>query len=547
MRDFVRVHRIAIILILLILVGYILYTQWLLPIPSYSVKYDPEMQYLLNSLALFKGVPYNYIDHPGTPLEVIGTLLLAITRPLTRSRGALFIPYHLTHPELFLTMTHLILSAFSLFTTAFIMAKGLPVRDWKSLLGSIGVGLTYFAVFSPLNFGMLDWWTHNAFNLSFGTLLFFFIVLRMRRDDTPGELEMFFFGILAGCLIAVQLYFVAWAAGVVAMIVCFAALRERGLWQPLKAAFVSMLGVGVGFFVSFLPVLYRFRSFFLWVKDLIIHQGRYGSGEPGIATAGRLIDNLRWLYVRGEFLMVATLASLILLGAAMAVRRKQVREYPGWWAGSLGALLSILLLWGMIVKHPGVNYLVSSAALLPMVILLALEPFLSTNRSSWIPMVVGLIMVFGFLGALVTAVLDHNKWSGQIRAGENAIAEIIDAQIEKSGEAREDLTLLWGYGVPSRCFALRFANVYTLGKALEREINEICPNEWMYDVWGGFVEIQNSYTQLSESEAWDILVLPERYIPEDSEQYSELILTDIPTRRYGRIAILVADQGHHIP
>src|SRR5688500_20285374 len=43
--------------------------------PSYR-DYDPEMAYFLNSLAPFKGAPYFYTDHPGTPVEMIGTILL---------------------------------------------------------------------------------------------------------------------------------------------------------------------------------------------------------------------------------------------------------------------------------------------------------------------------------------------------------------------------------------------------------------------------------------------------------------------------------------
>jgi hypothetical protein len=75
-----NVHKtIGILGIIVLLAGFWLYASILLtgPQPTYR-DYDPQMAYFLNSLAPFRGAAYFYTDHPGTPLEMIGTTLLGI-------------------------------------------------------------------------------------------------------------------------------------------------------------------------------------------------------------------------------------------------------------------------------------------------------------------------------------------------------------------------------------------------------------------------------------------------------------------------------------
>jgi hypothetical protein len=143
--------------------------------------------------------------------------------------------------------------------------------------------------------------------------------------------------------------------------------------------------------------------------------------------------------------------------------------------------------------------------------------------------------------AFVISLIDHNRWFQQIRETEHTIQSVLNEYLEERETSRNELTILWGYGVPSRCFSLRYANAYTGSSALREEINEICPNEWMYDVWGGYVELPDAYEPLARNEDWDVVILPERYIPEDSETFSRLVITDAMTRRYGRISLLLRD------
>jgi len=67
------------------IIGYWLY--WTLH-PSYWFNADPAAVYMIDSLSVFIGKSYVYVDHPGTPMQVMGTLMLALTYPFFESTQA---------------------------------------------------------------------------------------------------------------------------------------------------------------------------------------------------------------------------------------------------------------------------------------------------------------------------------------------------------------------------------------------------------------------------------------------------------------------------
>src|SRR5512143_2465571 len=79
----VSLFRRSLLLMVFVLpvVAYSLYFNGLQRISPFYEYYDPEFAYLMNSLEVFKGEPYAYVDHPGTPLEVIGSVIYASTYP----------------------------------------------------------------------------------------------------------------------------------------------------------------------------------------------------------------------------------------------------------------------------------------------------------------------------------------------------------------------------------------------------------------------------------------------------------------------------------
>lgn len=539
MRSQLRLRISIIIVMSLALAAYFVYIQWINPAPFYTVKYDPEMPYFLNSLALFKGVSYAYVDHPGTPLEVIGSFLLAITRPLTRAKSEFFVPYHLANPQIFLTLARGFLVGSSIVTLIVTGVKSIKQTSLFGALAAAGVAASYFAIFPPITFDILGFWTHNGFNFPFGTLLLLGLLVRLRKDRPLSNSEALLLGIFSGLLAAVQLYFFAWAIGIILSLVLFTVFRRDGWRHILVTTLASGVGVTLGFFIAFEPVMHRFREFYIWVRRLIFHQGVYGKGGEGVTSLGRMIDNLRWLLNQSAAVFIATGVVLLLLFIAMVLRKQSRQVKPGWWALTIGLLAQLIVLWAVIGKHPGEVYLLSIAAVLPILLALALEVFLDRGIGAQrLAGSIGLIVVLGFSLGWVVAIRDHSRIVADVRRADEVIAQELEKYASSSDKSIEDMTILWGYGVPSRCYALRFGNVYTEDGALIGEINELCPNEWMYDVWGGYVELPNAYEPLSENYDWDIVILPERYLPEISGSIGEITVTDALIHGFGRVAII---------
>jgi hypothetical protein len=211
----------------------------------------------------------------------------------------------------------------------------------------------------------------------------------------------------------------------------------------------------------------------------------------------------------------------------------------GWWALTIGLLAQLIVLWGVIGKHPGEAYLLSIAAVLPILLALSLEVFLERGgRAQKLAGSIGLIAILGFFLGWAVALQDHSRIVSEVIRTDEVIAQELEKYANDSGKSVEDMTILWGYGVPSKCYALRFGNVYTENGALTSEINELCPNEWMYDVWGGYVELPNAYEPISENYDWDVAIMPERYLPEPSGSIGEITVTDALAPGYGRVAII---------
>ena len=88
---------------------------------SYWFNADPAAVYFLDSLSIFAGKSYVYVDHPGTPVQIIGSFLLALTYPFFGSSEA-FISFHLARPGAFFLMTNIFLLSVNILC-AFVLSE----------------------------------------------------------------------------------------------------------------------------------------------------------------------------------------------------------------------------------------------------------------------------------------------------------------------------------------------------------------------------------------------------------------------------------------
>jgi hypothetical protein len=112
--------------------------------PHYR-DYDPEMAYLLNSLAPFKGAPYFYTDHPGTPVEILGTVLLGAAY-LFFTDQASFINYYLENPVYFLSVARGLITLLSLLCAICFFLTALATLQKPNAYLALSLGLLFYGL-----------------------------------------------------------------------------------------------------------------------------------------------------------------------------------------------------------------------------------------------------------------------------------------------------------------------------------------------------------------------------------------------------------------
>jgi hypothetical protein len=497
----------------LTVLGYWAYVDLLHPAPFYTVHYDPEMPYLLNSLAIFQSQPYLYVDHPGTPLELLGTLILGLLKIVRKIPSDQFTAWTLEQPEVFMRWGHAVISAGSALTAAALVFTTRSIGKGRDLLIAAGAAAVFFAVYPPYAFDSLGYWSHNSLNFPVGTLVLVILLARLRNPGTMAGAELILWGLIAGALTAVQLYFATWVVGIGSTLSIYVGLRTRKVSRGAMTGLIVGMSAGVGFLLATLPVLHRYRELAWWVRGLIVHQGIYGTGPVGVTSVNRLGENLFRLGSEGGGrVLLAGVAGVVLLAASMVLRRQRPEEALGWWAAVLGVTAQLGVTVFLIAKHPGAIYLLAIASVLPAVFVLAAQGVGTAGRGGE-GLMAGLsfVVVIAFFLSLGASLRAHEERVRVAHLTQEEVARVVQTAAQARNVSAEEVVLLWGYGASSRCYALRFGNTY-IGGLFSDEINARCTHEWNFNVFAEVAELPGGPVDLAESISWDVLAIPERHV-----------------------------------
>jgi len=507
-------------------------------------SYDPQMVYFFDSLAPFRGHGYSFIDHPGTPLEVLGTALLALTAPFLLGAPEGFVAYHIAHPQVFLTLAYAFLTAGTVATVVLMVrtfSRGLEKEPLVTLL-PLALAAACFVPLRQLGSGSLSLWSHNSFSVLGGAGLLVSLFGAARSDEPYARRRLLVVGALAGVLTAVQLYFAAWVIGVSVCSAALARTRHESLLACLAEAGRSGVAAIVGFLVATLPIVPRYPAFASWVFELVTHAQKYGRGGPSVVSPELVADSVTNFWRTEPGAVGAVLGSVALLIAVMAARSR--RGAPGsWWALGFGvlALLSTLVL--MVLKHPGRHYLPSVVAVVPFVLGLALPPIARLGRWGRALVSVAALATLGafFLGA-TEEIGRLRRSAARAREASARIEAILVDHAEALGRPRHDLRVLWGYGTPSMCFGYRMGAAFQDESLFDAEVDRLCPNEWNFDA-GRRAPIHEQVRNGTFD--WDVLVtrpgnprLPAAY---------QSLGTVVPIRKLGGrpLLVILRDRDQH--
>jgi hypothetical protein len=504
------------------------------------VDYDPALQYLIASLAPFSGGSYAYVDHPGTPVEVLGSLVLAALRPFVENPRESFVLTVVRHPEWFLQVADCFLVSATIAACAALAYWSVRGSGRQQAMLALACAGLYFAI-HPLAVDSVALWSHNSFNLIGGSMLSLALVAELRRNEHIRCLHTCGLGFGAGILTAVQLYFGAWIVGVVVALVVYEVLLGASKWYALLVGFTALIASIVGFGVATLPIADQYAKFGLFALRIAVNQDLYGHGPTGVPSPERWWSNLRQLMSDAPVLFAAMI--IVSIGLVWRLRSDHVRlaQAPGRWAASIGLVAQMLLLLVLIVKHPRPIYLLSIAATLPLLGSLTVESLDQWECRRWwlAPATLGVVvslLLFNFQSAVLTRI-----GAAQTVERSNVVVQAaLDGIATARGIRPDELVVLWTYGTNNGCYARWFADGWPIGIATA-EIGLVCPNDRDLDVWQRTESAPTGAVPLQPDESWDAIIVPEDILSTYPwlQGFGDGITLDAKSLGFGRLVLII--------
>ena len=471
--------------------------------PHYR-DYDPEMAYFLSSLAPFKGAPYVYTDHPGTPVEVIGTMLLGASYLFFTDRAS-FISYYLENPALFLNVAHGLITLLSVLCAICLFLTVLRTLREPNVYLAFSLALLFYGLHS-YSFKTLTVWSHTSLNFPLGTgyLLLLFRVAQQAQGQISNRLAAGL-GLALGVMIAVMVNFVPWIVTTLLFIFLSNWMKRIPWKKSLITGSIVVPSCGAGFLVSILPSIHRMPYFFGFLYDLSIHQLPYGSGPEGTPSISLLGSNLYEMITAAPWVFLGMLASLFISLFIFQQRDSRAPQNHSLWALNVSLLLQCGMITLAVLKHPGQRFLLPAAATLPVLVLVILK--LSEFKWRLNRQLGKALIIFSIVSIGAFALLSIKNRQADVleaRAVEAEIDRIITEQEILLNKEPGELLVLRTNETYSYCSALLHGDFFT-GGVFATEIKARCPSQAYFFNRFDWVLYQGTPVAVLDL-PWDLLV-----------------------------------------
>ncbi|MFV1949832.1 MAG: hypothetical protein ACC633_07870 [Anaerolineales bacterium] len=501
------IFKIGLLLISSIIIGYWIYTQFINPLPNYF-NYDPEYQYMLNATTPFKDSElYQRMDHPGSLIQLLGTLFSVFLSPLTFFQSGFPTYINITHPGYFIFISRLFILLLNIGTITILALKSIKIFHLSDIFAALSISLIYFSS-HRLSLEFTAIWSPNSFNFALGSILFLFLLLYLTSEKVDPK-KLRFISLAAGLIGTFHVYMVTWSIGISTAIFLYYLFTTKDLKRALLQWIQSLLNFLKGYLIGTLVIINHFGSFLDWIFEVVTHQGIYGGGQIGFTSSTQIISNLQSILKNTPEILLYTSVLIIWLLVLFVFSWKKISEYPGVWATALGVIIQILLLSILILKHPrGGRYLLSIAALLPTLLttIILISRSLFKSRKFLFP-VIFTVLFFSFCWTVIfngNRHLDRNQY---IVIYQKEIQRFISEYAQSHNLQETSIEKYWVYGSYSECYALWFAND-SAKKIFTKEINEICSksNDFSYNYWSKEIFPADENRSLSNLDQYSIII-----------------------------------------
>ena len=314
---------------------------------------DPSYPYLFGALKMADFSFGKMIEHPGTPLQMLGAFLIRAFN-LTQSSGEM-VRNVLSDPEMYLTgISHLtaLLSALALFALG-VAGYGIS----RSLLPALVLQTGPFL--SKQVIRQAETVTPESL-LVFTTLILCFFIVRALR---PGSLDnhRFLYALVFGAVIAFGT-----ATKLTFLPMALAPIFLLGTWRSLIVYGASFT---LFFILLLVPILPEWGVMFDWVSGLVFTSGFHGTGEAQIIDLSGYPGKIYKLSSRPLFFLPILLSLFFLAKSRM--EKKQGRPAPELETRALAGIATAQIAQILVIaKHATAFYMI------PAFILIGLSLFL---------------------------------------------------------------------------------------------------------------------------------------------------------------------------
>lgn len=406
---------------------------------------DPEYAYLLNSLRLLHGLPPTHRDHPGTPLQVLGALVIQAAHGMAGQ--AELTDDVIRAPEWYLdTISETLVWIYGLVLLA---AGGVVYRKTHNVvLALLFQAAPFLSITSLLEAPRVR---PEPLLLILSGLLAIALFLHLHPTArTRSQRSAWVLGALVGLCVATKL---------TALPLLVIPLVILPTWRSRACALVAAL---VAFLVGILPMLAYLHGLYLWIHGIVTHQGDYGTGELGIVATKYFLWALKTIGRREPCFLLFVAVSLWASWACVPrLLRRNGQAEPERLdllkRGLFAVALAQLLQWLLAAKMPRYHYMVPSAGLLGLNLVLLATIALQEGwfRQRW--------RVVSLVAAIAAAGLAQgNELWKCVRALGDERAHQLDVQREIL-ERYGDWVKVYGYRSSSIEHALYFGDMYSDG------------------------------------------------------------------------------------
>lgn len=253
------------------------YRYVILQRPFWMRDYDAEATSFFQALRIALGDHPTYIDHPGTPVQLAGAAIVAVTG---RDPVAI-VP--------FLRAAYVVALVASLIAIVELRRGLLRDRDpWLWVVAS----WTYWMAPTALAYQTI--WCAETFFFFAGVLA---LVAVARVNERAASVMLAGFAI--GVCVAIKFVFAAWA---IALIVVLA-----------RRAAATAGGILAGFVTGTAAAFPEYPRMFRWVWQLAAHRGTYGAGAVGLPDLYTVVRNAAALAWYAVFLLLWAVVLAVML------------------------------------------------------------------------------------------------------------------------------------------------------------------------------------------------------------------------------------------